>query len=179
MWPYNNQYQNTMSKRNTTWKGSPVKGVYITNGRQWLMCSVWLLPEDCLPQFKMEVAYEPLHDKTNKNDRCAQRRFRSACASLCALWVAKNPVLLHADSEDWSDWADAFVMLKLILYTLSCSFGLPRVPFVNCRLFIYLVISLSVYRAGCGIWLYQFLIIAYLFTLLEHSTFSIHNTYCV
>ena len=46
----------------------------------------------------------------------------------------------------------------------SCSFGLLRVPFVNCRQFMYLVISLLVLRAGCGIWLYQFLIIAYLFT---------------
>ena len=46
----------------------------------------------------------------------------------------------------------------------SCSFGLPRVPFVNCRQFMYLVISLLVLRAGCGIWLYQFLIIAYRFT---------------
>ena len=26
----------------------------------------------------------------------------------------------------------------------SCSFGLPRVPFVNCRQFMYLVISLLV-----------------------------------
>ena len=42
----------------------------------------------------------------------------------------------------------------------SCSFGLPRVPFVNCRQFMYLVISLLVLRTGCG-----FLIIAYLFTL--------------
>ena len=33
----------------------------------------------------------------------------------------------------------------------SCSFGLPRVPFVNCRRFMYLVISLLLYRAGCGI----------------------------
>ena len=46
----------------------------------------------------------------------------------------------------------------------SCSFGLPRVLFVNCRQFMYLVISLLVLRAGCGIWLYQFLIFAYLFT---------------
>ena len=46
----------------------------------------------------------------------------------------------------------------------SCSFGLPRVPFVNCGQFMYLVISLLVLRAGCGICLYQFLIIAYLFT---------------
>ena len=46
----------------------------------------------------------------------------------------------------------------------SCSFGLPRVPFVNCGQFMYLVISLLVLRAGYGICLYQFLIIAYLFT---------------
>ena len=46
----------------------------------------------------------------------------------------------------------------------SCSFGLPCVPFVNCGQFMYLVISLLVLRAGYGIWLYQFLIIAYLFT---------------
>ena len=52
----------------------------------------------------------------------------------------------------------------------SCSFGLPRVPFVNCRQFMYLVISLLVLRAGCGIRLYQFLIIAYLFTLLSIFT---------
>ena len=32
----------------------------------------------------------------------------------------------------------------------SCSFGLPRVPFVNRRQFMYLVISLLVLRAGCG-----------------------------
>ena len=27
--------------------------------------------------------------------------------SMCAPWVAKDPSFLHADSEDWSDWADA------------------------------------------------------------------------
>ena len=47
----------------------------------------------------------------------------------------------------------------------SCSFGLPRVPFVNYCQFMYLVISLLVLRAGYGIWLYQFLIIAYRFIL--------------
>ena len=35
---------------------------------------------------------------------------------------------------------------------------LEGVPFVNCRQFMYLVISLLVLRAGYGIWLYQFLI---------------------
>ena len=34
----------------------------------------------------------------------------------------------------------------------SCSFGLP---FVNCRQFMYLVISLLALRAGCGIWMFQ------------------------
>ena len=56
----------------------------------------------------------------------------------------------------------------------SCSFGLPRVPFVNCRQFMYLVISLLVFRAGRAIGLYQFLIIAYLFSLksdFEHFFF--------
>ena len=33
----------------------------------------------------------------------------------------------------------------------SCSFRLPRVPFVNCGQFMYLVIFLLVLRAGCGI----------------------------
>ena len=46
----------------------------------------------------------------------------------------------------------------------SCSFGLPRVHFVNCRQFMYLVISLLVLRAGYGIWLCRFLVIACLFT---------------
>ena len=58
----------------------------------------------------------------------------------------------------------------------SCSFGLPRVPFVNCRQFMYLVISLLVLKAGCGICLYQFLIIAYHFTLTvqhEHALLQI------
>ena len=37
----------------------------------------------------------------------------------------------------------------------SCSFGLPRVPFVNCCQFLYIVISLLVLSAGYGIWLYN------------------------
>ena len=28
-------------------------------------------------------------------------------SSLCAQWIAKDPIFLHADSKDWSDWADA------------------------------------------------------------------------
>ena len=51
----------------------------------------------------------------------------------------------------------------------SCSFGLPRVPFVNCRQFMYLVISLLVLRAGCELWLYQFQIIAYLWCAVDFN----------
>ena len=36
----------------------------------------------------------------------------------------------------------------------SCSFCLPRVSFVNCCQFMYLIIFLLVLRAGCWIWLY-------------------------
>ena len=32
---------------------------------------------------------------------------------LCALWVAKDHTVLHANSKDWSDWADAQVDLSL------------------------------------------------------------------
>ena len=34
-------------------------------------------------------------------------------SSLCAELVAKDPSFLHADSEDWSDWADAQANLSL------------------------------------------------------------------
>ena len=34
-------------------------------------------------------------------------------SSLCAQWVAKDSSFLHADSEDWSDWADAQADLSL------------------------------------------------------------------
>ena len=44
-------------------------------------------------------------------------------SSLCAQWVAKVPSFLHADIEDWSDWADShfvgFVMLRLIFWPLQ------------------------------------------------------------
>ena len=51
----------------------------------------------------------------------------------------------------------------------SCSFGLPRVPFVNCCQFMYLVISLLLLRGGCGISLYQYLLVAYRFTLIVNT----------
>ena len=34
-------------------------------------------------------------------------------SSPCAQWVAKDPSFLHADSEDWSDWAGTHADLSL------------------------------------------------------------------
>ena len=34
-------------------------------------------------------------------------------SSLCTQWVAKGPSFLHADREDWSDWADTQADLSL------------------------------------------------------------------
>ena len=59
----------------------------------------------------------------------------------------------------------------------SCSFGLPRVPFVNCCQFMYFVISLLGLRAGCGIWLYQFLIIVLSFYFNVNSSMSLSKFY--
>ena len=38
---------------------------------------------------------------------------RLSKSSLCAQCVAKDPSFLQADSEDWSDWADAQAGLSL------------------------------------------------------------------
>ena len=58
--------------------------------------------------------------QNQQNDLCVQRWLGSAWASaqsnqssLGALWVAKDPVFLHADSKDWSDRADAQADLGL------------------------------------------------------------------
>ena len=80
-------------------------------------------------------AYEPRHDKTNKiNVHPAKTQINLGIrpvwseSSLCAQRVAKDPMLLHADSKDtdqtgqmpwliwvrlWSDWADAQADLSL------------------------------------------------------------------
>ena len=57
----------------------------------------------------------------------------------------------------------------------SYSLGLPQVHFVNCCQYMYLIVSLLILRAGCGIWSYQFLIIAYLFTLTLNFNLIIFN----
>ena len=63
---------------------------------------------------------EPRHDKTNKvSVRPAKTQISLGIrpvwseSSLYVQWVGKDPRFLHADSEDWSDWADAQTDLSL------------------------------------------------------------------
>ena len=58
--------------------------------------------------------------QSQQSGMCTLRRLRPSWASaqsdqssLCAQWVAKDPNVLHADSEDWSDCADAHADLSL------------------------------------------------------------------
>ena len=41
-------------------------------------------------------------------------------SSLCAQWVAKDPSFLHADSEDWLDWANAEYSLGVQSFCCFC-----------------------------------------------------------
>ena len=121
---------------------------------------------------------------------CAQRRLRSAWATLLALscrsssgnfliWIMIKLIKfskthIHTQKKKKKKKkqynSDRERLLKYMRLGKSCSFGLPRAPFVNCcQLFLFLVL-----RAGSGIWLYQFLIIAYLFLPLV-SVRSLHG----
>ena len=69
---------------------------------------------------------------------CAQQRqislgFRPVWSesSLCTQQVAKDPSFLHADSEDWSDWADAQADLSL------CWAHMPFVGFIMRQLIFW------------------------------------------
>ena len=81
---------------------------------------------------------ESRHDKTNKMSvRLAKPRISLGIrpvwseSSLRAQWVAKDPSFLHADSEDWSDWADAvgFVMSDWAVGFVMSRFKFLESPF--------------------------------------------------
>ena len=62
----------------------------------------------------------PQQTKPTKRYLCSAKTLISLCICadwseplLCALWVAKDPRFLHADSEDWSDWAATQANLSL------------------------------------------------------------------
>ena len=77
--------------------------------------------------------YEPRHDKTNKVTVRPEETQISlgirpvwSVPSLCAQWVAKDPMLLHADSEDYDQTgrmprSESSLGSQDILLVLSCS----------------------------------------------------------
>ena len=55
----------------------------------------------------------------------------------CAQWVAKDPMFLHADSEDWSDWADAQADMSFRwVHRLFCCFCHPA-AYLASRHFVF------------------------------------------
>ena len=65
--------------------------------------------------------YEPQHYKTNT---CAPSEDSDQPGHPPSQWVAEDPIFLHADSEDWSDWTDVQADLSLPLAQRSfCCFG--------------------------------------------------------
>ena len=98
---------------------------------------MWLSFNDWWPFFSLiSHANESHHDKTSKIT-CAQRRLRLAWAStqssLDVLWVAKDPLLLHADGEDWSDWVDAQAGLIWVFAGLTGHFVGFVMRWLKCR----------------------------------------------
>ena len=100
-----------------------------------------------LPLF-LECQNEPPRDKTNNVPVCQTKTqislgIRPVCSEslLCTQGVAKGPSFLHADSEDWSDWADAVADLSLcwmythfvgfVMIRLKCHF-VRKVTFPSC-----------------------------------------------
>ena len=120
--------------------------------------------DPCHPQLEIEIQMDLLYFYFSLNSNTSSqtwKRYTRTTMSISKHWYSQ--IRWYRPFQ-----GDASVVVPYCYYLgKSCSFGLPRVPFVNYRQFMYLVISLLVLRAGCGIWLYQFLIIAYLFTSLK------------
>ena len=87
----------------------------------------------CFELCKIYTTNEPRHDKINKvSVRPAKTQISLGIrpvwseSSLCAQWVAKDPIFLHADSEDSDQTGQmprliwVFAGRKLTLLVLSC-----------------------------------------------------------
>ena len=105
------------------------------------------LVENCWSKTKI---YEPQHDKTNEltcapsedSDQPAKTQISLGIrpvwpeSSLCALWVAKDPKFLHADSED-SDQTERMPRLIWVFAGQICHF----VGFVTWRLIMVVCLT--------------------------------------
>ena len=129
--------------------------------------------------------------QNEQNGMCALRRLGSAWASessLCAQWVAKDPSILHADSEDSDQtwrmprliWVFAgcihqflgFVMLWLIYHygTGSCSFKIQFI-FVHFNFVLHVYVPLFHQRI-----MLCFLSVTYAICNVLNKTAKIDNT---
>ena len=94
----------------------------------------------------ISALFEPPHDKTNKMTvRPAKTQISLGIrpvlseSSLCAQWVAKDPIILHADSEG-SDQTGQVPRLIWVFPGCTCHF----IGFVKRRL-IFILLSSSMY----------------------------------
>ena len=55
--------------------------------------------------------------------KCRKTEIKPKESSLCAQRIAKDPNFLHADSEDWSDWADLSLFMGTRAILLALSWG--------------------------------------------------------
>ena len=75
--------------------------------------------------------------------------------------VAKDPSFLHADSKDWSDWADAQADLSLRWAHSQCVGCVTR-RLIYMPSLVFVFLTRIVTSAGCG---FRFLFIAFSSTL--------------
>ena len=102
--------------------------------------------------------------------------WRMLCMKLTELWFngAVNHTVVMMSRFEWEAPHSAICPKFEVLHkNWNCGSGSSNSLLIYLWLILmYLVISLLVLRAGYGIWLYQFLIIAYLFTFHIQPGFS-------
>ena len=116
----------------------------------------WQKPRASLGTRKIGLSHQ--YFNTDRSKAVLLLWFHTVTCSCCLYLYFGSDIMLVTYFVNLGSWTTTCL-------GKSCSFDLPRLPFVNCCQFMYLVISRLVLRTGCGIWLYKFLIIAYLYTL--------------
>ena len=118
---YSCHFKASIKKVGQIWKIS-LRNQLSSANRTWLQTSSGNLHE-----YNVERPSEPHHDKTNKMTVCPAKTQISLGmpslteSSLCAQWVAKDPIFLHADSED-SDQTGQMPSLIRVFAGRTCHF---------------------------------------------------------
>ena len=128
----------------------------------------WIMKQS-RSKFVCFCVHEPGHDKTNKMSvRPAKIQISLGShpvwseSSLCSQWVAKDPRLLHVDSED-SDLTGRMPRLIWVFAgrTLFCWFCHVAAHIYLMLFLVFVFVSHLMPWTVCGIELVQFLIIAF------------------